>query len=168
MFVHALPRFAGPLLLALLCTSGCQTRSSGDEQAAPAMNGQAADRSAVAGERLLALPVETSWTLSKASAAGLDRPEAGAVTLRIAPKRLSGNSGCNNYSAGFHMDEGGKLSVGQPAATKRGCPGAVGAIEQALFAVLPQLDSASMDADALVLSTADGATLRFVPAKTEP
>jgi heat shock protein HslJ len=168
MLKPALPRFVVPSLLALLLAGGCQTRSGDEAPGGVAVTPQAEPQTTPAGERLLVLPVETEWSLSTASAKGLDRPEASAITLRIAPKRLSGSSGCNSFSVGFHMAEDGALSVGQPAATKRGCPGAVGTVEQALFTLLPQLNAAWQDGDALVLSAADGSTLRFVPAVAAP
>jgi len=139
------PRRALPLLLALLAMSGCRTPS--------------ADPAAVALENL---PAGTDWALEASDVAGLDRPEAGSIRLHLEADRLSGDSGCNRFSAAYSLD-GGKLQIGPAAATKRGCPGPSGEIEQRLFELLPTLSSASMEGDALVLRAADGGHLRFLP-----
>lgn len=109
-----------------------------------------------------ALPDGTEWVLASATAAGLDRPEAQAIQLSIAPTRVSGTSGCNRFSSGYQIVDK-KLVIGAAAATKMGCPGAVGEIEQLLFALLPQLSSAKMDGIHLVLQNDAGASLRFSP-----
>ncbi len=136
----------------LLAVSGCQTPSA-ETDATPKVV-------AAAVVLLEALPVETYWALTSSTAKGLDRAEASSIRLNIDHKRLSGDSGCNRFSAGYQMLEK-RLSVGLPAATKRGCESPAGEIEQALFAVLPTLESASMDGSDLVLHGAGDVSLRF-------
>jgi heat shock protein HslJ len=137
-----------PLLcsLALLLVSGCQM---------PAAQG--------AGTPLDALPTNSDWALTSASAAGLNRPEAALVRLHIEGERLSGDSGCNRFSASYSISAG-KLSIGPVVASKRGCPSAAGEVEQALFAALQTLTSASMDGVDLLLEDSAGGQLRLSPA----
>ncbi len=157
-----LPRVT-TMLATLLLVVGCQTRSENDTDAAA----DTAPPPNRAGTRLQALPVETDWTLVESNASGLSRAEANAIRLHVSHNRLSGDSGCNQFSAGYHISES-KLSVGMPAATKRGCPGAVGEVEQALFALLPELSEAASFEDQLILRDGRGRELRFAPAAAAP
>lgn len=116
-----------------------------------------------AGQRLSALPEPSDWTLSASDVPGLDRPEAADIRLHIDAGRLGGSSGCNNFSAAYSF-VGETLRVGAPAATKRGCPPPRAEIESALFRLLPALTGARRDGEALVLETAAGQALRFLPA----
>ena len=138
----------------LLAVSGCQTPPAETD----------AKQSVVAAEVVMLdeLPVETYWALTSSNATGLDLAQAKAIRLNIDHARLSGDSGCNQFSAGYQVLEK-RLSVGVPAATKRGCQSPVAEIEQALFAVLPTLESASLDGSDLILHGAGGVTLRFAP-----
>lgn len=145
MFIRSLRRSL-PLLLVLLAMSGCRTPS--------------AETASVA---LETLPAGSDWALETSDVAGLDRPEAGAIRLHVEVDRLSGDSGCNRFSATYTFSDG-QLQIGPAMATKRGCPGPTGEIEQQLFALLPSLASASMEGDVLVLRAADGGSLRFRPA----
>ncbi len=116
---------------------------------------------------LTALPVGSDWSLADADTPGLARPEASAIRLHIEADRISGDSGCNRFSAGYSLIEG-KLEIGPALATKRACMDPMGEIEQQLFQLLPTLRSATMDGDLLVLHAADGSSLRFAatpPAK---
>ncbi len=139
----------------LLAMSGCQTP--------PPESDTKSEVVAAVVAKLDALPVETYWALVSSNASGLDRAEATSIRLNIDHSRLSGDSGCNQFSAGYQMLEN-RLSVGLPAATKRGCESPVAQIEQALFALLPTLESASMDGSDLILHGAGDVNLRFTPA----
>jgi heat shock protein HslJ len=115
-----------------------------------------------AAKALTALPDGTRWQLQDTSIATLQTPEASEVTLNIEAGRLHGNSGCNQYSAGFRF-EGERVVLEPVAATKRGCIGPAGTIESAFFAALRQLQGFSRDGDLLVMRLADGGHLSFRP-----
>lgn len=132
--------------LALLAVSGCQTPAAQE-----------------AGTPLDTLPPDTDWSLVNASAPGLDRTEAKSIRLHIEGDRLSGDSGCNRFSASYTMTSG-TLELGPVVASKRGCPGVTGEVEQALFAALRNVRSASMDGNELLLEDSTGGQLRFAPA----
>ncbi len=148
---------AALVVLLAISLAGCQSPPTDAEQSSdPKAEKPMTDA-------LDALPDGTEWVLVSATAAGLDRPEAQAIKLSVAPTRLSGTGGCNRFSSGYQIVDK-KLVIGAAAATKMGCPGAVGEIEQLLFALLPQLSSAKMDGIHLVLQNDAGASLRFSPA----
>jgi heat shock protein HslJ len=111
---------------------------------------------------LAALPEGTRWHLHDSSLDALKLPEAREVTLHIEAGRLHGNSGCNQYSAGYRF-EAGRFVLEPVAATKRGCLGPGGAIEQAYFAALRQLQGFGRRGEALVMQLADGGHLEFHP-----
>jgi len=141
---------------------GCQL-----PPADPTVQDAPAETKASTAVRLTALPFESDWTLESATVAGLDLPEARAITLHIAPTRVSGSTGCNQYSTGYYV-QGEVLGIGLPAATKRGCEAPFAQIEQVLLTLLPQINAASMDGDALLLHVKDGGELRFVRAAPMP
>jgi len=145
-----------------LAMSGCQTPPSADSEAEslPAATAVAA---AAEGVLLDALPAGSHWALASSTATGLDRSEATAIRLSIESDRLSGDSSCNRFSAGYQLLDK-RLSVGPPVATKRGCQSPAAEIEQALFVLLPTLVSASMDGSDLILHGAGEVRLRFTPA----
>lgn len=116
---------------------------------------------------LTSLPDGTRWRLEAAERDALQVPEAERVTLRIAAERLYGDSGCNQYSAGYTIGADGRIALQPIAATKRGCPGPLGAVERAWFEALRSLQWISRDGDVLRLHLADGDALRFVAAPPE-
>jgi heat shock protein HslJ len=115
-----------------------------------------------AAKALSALPDGTRWQLQDASIPALRVPEAGEVSLHIEAGRLHGNSGCNQYSAGYRF-EADRVVLEPVAATKRGCIGPGATIEPAFFAALRQLQGFSRDGDLLVMRLADGGHLTFRP-----
>jgi heat shock protein HslJ len=145
------------LLVAGLVGCGTQPRAGSIEQ-----------ESAVAAteQPLQVLPAGTRWRLADSEREGLQGPDASRVILQVEAGRLSGDSGCNQYSADYTIADG-RISLQAIAATKRGCPGPRGAIERAWFDALRDLQWISRDGDALRLRLADGATLRFVDAPLE-
>lgn len=103
----------------------------------------------------------TQWTLASADSGPLAPFAASSgVTLQFEGDRLAGYGGCNQYSGSYAL-EGTRLTAGPVAATKRGCMGDGNTIEHAWFAVLAAPMQVAREADALVLTTADGAKLRF-------
>jgi heat shock protein HslJ len=70
--------------------------------------------------------------------------------------KLSGNSGCNTYSATYQI-EGNKISIGPAATTRKACEQAVMDQEQQYLAALSTAATYRIDGSALELRTADGA-----------
>ena len=108
-------------------------------------------------------PLEgTGWKLQEvtgpnpAMMQGLTRP----ATLRLESGRLSGYSGCNNFSGGYRI-EGDRLIVGPVASTQMACPEPGASVERAFQAALAGTLQYSIAEDALTLTAASGATLRF-------
>jgi heat shock protein HslJ len=70
--------------------------------------------------------------------------------------RLSGNSGCNTYSASYQTD-GNKITIGPAATTRMACEPAVMEQEQQYLAALATAATYRIDGSKLELRTADGA-----------
>jgi heat shock protein HslJ len=81
-----------------------------------------------------------------------------AMTMVFAADgRLSGSAGCNNYTAAY-SDEGGRVAIQPPAATRRMCAGkGVMEQEQWLLAALATVASARIEGNRLELRSATGA-----------
>jgi heat shock protein HslJ len=69
---------------------------------------------------------------------------------------LSGNSGCNTYSAAYQID-GNKITIGPAATTRMACEQAVMDQEQQYLAALSTAATYRIDGSKLELRTADGA-----------
>ncbi len=76
----------------------------------------------------------------------------------LADGRLSGNTGCNSFSATYAAD-GKKLGIGRVATTRMACAGPEGAMAQEaqFLAALESVTTARREADQLELRTATGA-----------
>jgi len=70
--------------------------------------------------------------------------------------KLSGNSGCNTYTASYTTD-GNKISIGPAAVTQKACEQAVMDQEQQYLAALATAATYRIDGNKLELRTADGA-----------
>lgn len=77
--------------------------------------------------------------------------------------RMTGFTGCNTMS-GTWTEEGGAVRFGPIIATKRFCAGAGGEVEKRVLAALGEGARATRSADRLVVTSAGGARLEFVPA----
>lgn len=88
----------------------------------------------------------------------------GAVVLRFEGERFSLSGPCNRHSGGWQW-QGGQLRLGGEdgaiASTKRGCPPALTAREQALLDALRQPLAVDAGGPFLRLATHDGAAWRF-------
>ena len=109
------------------------------------------------------VPLEgTAWKLDQitgpnpATTAGLTRP----ATLRLESGRLSGFAGCNNFSGSYRV-ENGRLVVGPVASTQMACPEPGASVERAFHQALTGTLQYAIDGNALALTSATGATLRF-------
>ena len=111
------------------------------------------------------LPLEgTSWQLTEyvGAAGGVVAVPAGVtVTATFQDGTLSGNGGCNNYTAAYTVD-GENLSIGEVRATLMACTGAAGPVEPPYLAILPKVATYSITGDTLELLNETGTiTLRF-------
>jgi len=108
-----------------------------------------------------ALPEPSHWRLVGSSDARLQGDAAAAVRLTIAEGRLSGDSGCNEFSAGYSLANGA-LQMQPLISTKRGCAPPAGEVEQALYAVLREATRADLRDGRLRLTTGDGRYVEFL------
>jgi len=111
------------------------------------------------------LPLEgTTWQLTEyVGAAGgvVAVPASVTVTATFADGTLSGNGGCNDYSAPYTVD-GDTLSIGEVQATLMACTGPAGPVEPPYLAILPKVATFSITGNALELLNETGTiTLRF-------
>lgn len=91
----------------------------------------------------------------------VDRSE---VTLMLGSDgKIGGKSGCNGYSANYQLDGNGMKVFPPMIGTKMACPAAVMDQEQAYRSLLEGAQSHMVTPDgALVVSSANGATIRFM------
>ncbi len=69
--------------------------------------------------------------------------------------RVSGTSGCNNFSAEYTLD-GNRIALGPIAATKRACEAGLMEQERRFFDILGSLYRASLDGDGLLVLEGTG------------
>ena len=122
----------------------------------------------------------SSATPSSATAATLEGPfweltgyvgadgktvSATGATATFAEGKVAGNSGCNEYTAGYTVD-GDKLTLGQIATTMKACPPPETALEKAYLAALGKVATWSITGDVLELKTSEGKVgLTYVASK---
>lgn len=92
---------------------------------------------------------------------GLLAPSAGALTLAFsAPDLLTGEAGCNRYTASFALSGEG-LAFGRAAATRMACPGALMEQESGMLEALSEVARFDLDASgALLLYGGDEVLIR--------
>lgn len=117
---------------------------------------------------LQGLPDGSAWRLANSTVPGLEDAGEAAIRIGYLDGRLSGDSGCNRFSAEVRQD-GSRLEIGPIVASKMGCPGPRMERERALFEALQRVEQASLEAGQLRLLTRDGRELVFVddPAEVE-
>ncbi len=145
-------RRRAPLLRVLLCLSGvlalvaagcgddgnAETGSSGESDGGPPLEG-------------------TTWQLTADAPLGVALANAD-VTARFEDGKLSGRSGCNQYSGTYEVD-GDALTIGPNiASTNMACPAPQMAVEQAYLAKLPKVAGFAIDGDTLTLTNDAGDT----------
>lgn len=107
--------------------------------------------------------VGTRWLLVQLNGEEVANPD-GCFSLRFEDaKRLSGQGGCNRYSASCDTEAGGHLRIGPIASTRMTCPKAQR--EQAFFAVLRSAVRYELDAKMLILSDSAGVRAVFQAAE---
>jgi heat shock protein HslJ len=109
-------------------------------------------------------PLEgTTWQLKELP--GVQSPElirpARQVAVRFESGRLSGFSGCNNFTGSYQLD-GDRLAIGPVASTQMACPEPGSTIEQAFHRALKGSWRIEVVGDNLTARTGSGETLRFV------
>jgi heat shock protein HslJ len=95
----------------------------------------------------------TPWVLT--SGRDLTLPEGVAPSATFANGRVSGSTGCNEYSGPYKVD-GDSLEIGDIASTLIACPPPPDAIEKAYIEALGLVASWAIDDEQLVLSGGDG------------
>lgn len=109
-----------------------------------------------------------TWSAVAADGVPLDG-EAAAPTLTYADGRLSGNSGCNRYTAPVSEPKPGTIAVGPAAGTRRACVGATATTEARFLETLSGATRYTFLAGQLVISGVRGEqmrTLTFRPTTT--
>lgn len=76
-------------------------------------------------------------------------------TLQFGGGRLSGQSGCNRFSATYRQD-GERLIIGPVVSTKMACPGPESAMEASWFAMIARIHSIEASHLKLVLKDEAG------------
>ncbi|WPR75440.1 META domain-containing protein [Algoriphagus sp. NG3] len=103
-----------------------------------------------------------SWELSSLMGKGLDMNQytAGIPTLHfLEGGKLSGYSGCNNFSGNFSLEESGiKLDPG--AITKKMCPGSA---EEDFITALNKVGDLKISREKLILLDGSTELMSFVP-----
>jgi heat shock protein HslJ len=138
------------LAIAVLAVAACTSSGA----ASPSPTAPVADR-----------PLEgTSWQLFEYVGAGgraVAVPASVSVTATFDAGALSGNGGCNDYSATYALD-GAKLTITEVQATLMACSGPASAVETPYLAILPLVSAFSITGDTLELQNAQGTiTLRY-------
>ncbi|MFV0377035.1 MAG: META domain-containing protein [Mangrovibacterium sp.] len=81
--------------------------------------------------------------------------------LKEADKRITGNSGCNQFSGTYELADGNRIQFSQLVSTKMACLDM--SLEQRFLKVLSTVDNYSLNGDSLTLNRARMAPLaRFV------
>ncbi|MFN8027663.1 MAG: META domain-containing protein [Acidimicrobiia bacterium] len=99
------------------------------------------------------------WTLDKITP---DGPSLGSVvvTAQFADGRMSGDSGCNRYTASYTAKPStGSMKIGPVAGTRIACEGAANDVEQAYLAALDKVQQYRATSDSLRLLDAGGKVL---------
>jgi heat shock protein HslJ len=105
------------------------------------------------------------WVLSAIEPSGHSASDwaASGITAQfdVWGGRLSGNAGCNNYSAGLAVS-GDQMQVSQPAATRKACPSqTVMELEQEFLQRIASASAFTVTDDHLQLSLSDGSGMAF-------
>lgn len=88
------------------------------------------------------------------------------VYLDFIKNELTGEAGCNSYTAPFQLTNGG-LAVADIVATKKACPPELMALENSYLELLKQITTYEQTPELLTLNTADGKRLIFTYWVTE-
>lgn len=105
------------------------------------------------------------WELVEWPALTVPLPEAHPVLVRFDhvgdEDRLSGHTGCNQFSAPYVLRDAGELTIATPVATRMACPSADTDFEARFLDKLESVANYRIDGNRLILTAADGHVLRF-------
>jgi heat shock protein HslJ len=92
-----------------------------------------------------------------------------AITARFEGGKVTGNAGCNDYTADYKRDDT-RLTFGPVAATEKMCAEPAGVMEQedAYLKMLPEVGAINQFARSIELQKADGTPLLMYHAALEP
>lgn len=108
------------------------------------------------------VPVGTQWAVAELD--GAEIPDGVAPTLVIAQDGgVSGSDGCNRFVGGLVFQDGGKMAPSPSAgiSTKMACPGARDSVSRRYNALRAEAAKWHVQNDTLVVSTADGRTVKL-------
>jgi heat shock protein HslJ len=110
------------------------------------------------------IDITGNWQLVSGSVDGQAIPltDDSPVTLNATGTEVGGTSACNSYGGQFILD-GSSISIGDLFTTLMMCTPDVMDVEIPYTAALPEVDTAAIDGDQLVM-TGPGIELRFSPA----
>jgi heat shock protein HslJ len=123
------------------------------------------EQSGESGQALNADLGRTRWVLSAIEPSGHAATDwvASGITAQfdVWGERLSGNAGCNNYSAALAVS-GDQMQVSQPASTRRACASQTAmALEQEYLERIARASAFTVTGDRLDLSLSDGSGMEF-------
>ena len=87
--------------------------------------------------------------------------EGDSIELTLVEGRISGNAGCNRFSASYTMDTG--MVIGPIASTRMLCHGRAGEVEAAVLHALPSVTGWRLVEGALELLAGEAVALRALP-----
>jgi heat shock protein HslJ len=145
-------RFGALAAILLIVVAGCGSGDADDGGSSPTKP---------AGRALTA----TGWVLDQSTDLGVPHSTV-AVTAEFADGRITGNSGCNDYTGPYKVS-GTKITIGPDvAATTMACEAEPAAVEAAYLKRLPKVESYAVDATSLTLSAGNGEPLLVYQAST--
>jgi heat shock protein HslJ len=132
-----------PLVLVASAFSAC----GGDDDGTGSSDGGTQDPAALEGE---------SWILTQMlTAGGQTQIVDVGVNASFDGSTISGNAGCNSYSASYEAD-GSQISFGPIAATKRICPEDEQSTEDRYLQLLAEIGSYEVSGRAMSMNEKDG------------
>ena len=136
--------------LAALACSACSVGGGGGSGSSPSGGGGSE-----------ATPLDgTDWQLRSYASAGslADVPATVNVDAAFSRGRISGNSGCNQYTAPYSTS-GTSITIGQTSGTLMACQDPAASVEQGYLAALGSAKTFTATATDLTMYAADGSTL---------
>ena len=118
------------------------------------------------GIKPITLLTSNPWELSTIQGLAPDDtkfPEGLPTLYFLEGGKLSGFTGCNNFSGGFSLESGG-IQLDPGAMTKKACPGSG---EDEFMATLEKVKTYSLDKGKLILSDGISELMSFVAGKKE-
>jgi heat shock protein HslJ len=143
------------IAIAAIACSACSVGGGGESGSSPSGGG------GNLGATIGATPLDgTDWQLRSYASAGslADVPATVNVDAAFSHGRISGNSGCNQYTAPYSTS-GTSITIGQTAGTLMACQDPAASVEQAYLAALGTAKTFTATATDLTMYAADGSTI---------